>query len=59
MNVSRTRPKPKKTESTIPSALSYLTRLLRTMLITTSVPTQPAIAAPTMSASGALLPVSR
>ena len=59
MNVSSTSPKPKKTESTIPSAASYLIRVVRTTPITTSVPSKPASAAPTTSTSGALLPVSR
>ena len=58
-SVSSTMPSPKKTLSTMPSAASNGTRLRRTTLVTASVPTQPATAAPAASVSGALLAVSR
>ena len=59
MYVSRTIPNPKKTDSTMPSAASYGTRLRSTTALTQSVPTHPASPAPTTSTSGALLAVSR
>jgi hypothetical protein len=59
MKVRSTSPNPKKTESTIPSAASYLTRVVRTTPITIKVPRNPASAAPVTRTRGALLPVSR
>jgi hypothetical protein len=57
-NVSSISPKPKKTDSTRPSALSSLRRVLRVTPSITRVPAQPAAMAPSISTSGSLLRVS-
>ncbi len=59
IKVKSTKPKPKKTASTRPRALSSLTRVVLMMLITSRVPIQPAATAPKINTNGALLPVSR
>jgi hypothetical protein len=57
-NVSSTSPTPKKTERTMPSALSSGRRLCRTIIMITRVPSQPASAAPSTSTSVLRVPVS-
>ena len=57
-NVSSTSPRPKKTDSTMPSAASSGTRVERTTTMTNSVPSQPAMAAPSTSTRVAFEPVS-
>ncbi len=59
IKVSSTRPKPKKTASVMPRALSKGTRLRAVTVRTASVASQPASAAPAMMTTGILLPVSR
>ena len=59
MIVKSTSPTPKKTDRMRPSEASNGVRLRRTIAITASVPTHPAMPAPSTSTSGAFEPVSR